>query len=90
MTGSTISAIDIVLRMLCDPGDVILVEEFTYSATKEAAKALGLRSTGIRMDEDGLSPSNLDLVLRNWDAAVGRRPRLLYTIPAGHNPASVT
>lgn len=87
--GST-SAIDLVLRMFCNRGDWILTEKFTYTGTLMAAKAHGIKTQGIEMDEDGLVPEDLDAKLRCWDTSRGRKPFVLYTIPSGHNPTGIT
>lgn len=87
--GST-AAIDIALRMFCNRGDCILVEQFTYTGTMIAAKKQGLTTVGIRMDEYGLDPCDLDRVLTNWDSRLGKKPFVLYTIPSGQNPTGTT
>ncbi|EGE01984.1 aromatic amino acid aminotransferase [Trichophyton equinum CBS 127.97] len=87
--GST-SAIDIVLRMLCNRGDWILAEASTYTGTVMATKAHGLNIQSIEMDEEGLLPVDLDNKLRHWDTLRSRKPFVLYTIPSGHNPTGVT
>ncbi|MCJ1328971.1 Aromatic/aminoadipate aminotransferase 1 [Thelotrema lepadinum] len=83
--GST-SALDITLRMLCDRGDWILAENYTYSGAIETAKPLGLNMQGVEMDSEGLLPDDLESKLRSWDSAKGAKPHVLYTIPSGHNP----
>ena len=87
--GST-SAIDIVLRIFCNRGDWILTERFTYPGTLMAARAQGLKTQAINMDEDGLVPEDLDVKLRCWDTLRGRKPFVLYTIPSGQNPTGIT
>ncbi|QKX58560.1 uncharacterized protein TRUGW13939_05685 [Talaromyces rugulosus] len=87
--GST-SAIEIALRMFCNRGDWILTESFTYPGTLMAARAQGLKTQGIEMDDDGLVPEDLDTKLRCWDTSRGRKPFLLYMIPSGHNPTGIT
>ncbi|KAI9668282.1 MAG: Aromatic/aminoadipate aminotransferase 1 [Bathelium mastoideum] len=90
LTCGTTSAINIALQMFCDPGDWILVEEYTYSGTIDAAKAQNLNILGLKMDEFGLSPEDLDLKLSTWDIARGKKPFILYTVPSGHNPTGIT
>ncbi|KAK7414821.1 hypothetical protein QQX98_006336 [Neonectria punicea] len=87
--GST-SAIERVFRMFCNRGDWILTEHYTYSGTVSAAKAQGLKILGVKMDEDGLDPQDLDEKLRNWDMSRGPKPFVLYTIPSGQNPTGIT
>ncbi|KAH7043988.1 pyridoxal phosphate-dependent transferase [Macrophomina phaseolina] len=90
LTCGTSSAIEIALRMFCNRSDWVLVEEFTYSGTIDAIKAQGLNILGVKMDECGLSPEDLDLKLSTWNTSTGKRPFVLYTIPSGQNPTGTT
>ncbi|KAI0482638.1 putative L-kynurenine/alpha-aminoadipate aminotransferase [Xylariaceae sp. FL0804] len=88
-TGSLESA----LRMLCDRGrgDVLLTEEYSFSTALETAEPLGIGVVGVPMDGEGLLPAALDELLATWDDARRRpRPRVLYTVPSGHNPTGAT
>lgn len=82
----TTSAIDIAFRILCNPGDTVLVEKYTYPGTIASARAEGLKTLGIEMDDDGLVPEDLDQKLQNWDFAGGKKPFVLYMIPTGQIP----
>ncbi|KAG1857004.1 pyridoxal phosphate-dependent transferase [Suillus subalutaceus] len=78
-------------RLLGDPGDSFLCEEFTFSAMTNAALPLGIKWVPIRMDNNGLVPSDLERILSNWDEATqGKRPHVLYTIPCSQNPTGST
>ncbi|KAE8384969.1 PLP-dependent transferase [Aspergillus alliaceus] len=92
LTAGNTSAFDIILRMFTKPGDYLLVEEYTYPTVYETALPMGLRFSGIRMDDFGMIPAHLDEVLSNWseDAEKGKKPRLLYVIPCGQNPSGAT
>ncbi|KAJ5769268.1 aromatic aminotransferase Aro8 [Penicillium odoratum] len=92
LTAGTTSAIDCIFRTFCDRGDFVITEEYTYSATIEAARPLGLRTVGVPMDDQGMSSSKLDSLLSEWDPFQrgGRKPFLLYLIPTGQNPTGVT
>lgn len=86
------SALEIAFRNFSNPGDAVLVEEYTYSGAIEAAKPLRLKLIPVPMDEHGLCPTSLEEILSTWqdthpDAA---KPRVLYTIPTGHNPTGIT
>lgn len=84
------SALDIAFRILCNPGDTVLVEQYTYSGAMASAKAQSLKILGIKMDSLGLVPEDLDQKLQNWDYASGRKPFVLYMIPTGQNPTGTT
>ena len=66
-------------------------EEFTYPAVIETAAPMGLQCIGIKMDEEGLLPSDMDSLL-SWDPQARRAPKpwLLYTVPTGQNPTGTT
>lgn len=93
LTCGTTAAIEMLLRMLCNRGDWIMAEEHTYSGAIEAARPLGLNILGVRMDDIGLVPEDLDSKLRAWDTSAGAvhaKPSVLYTIPSGQNPTGRT
>jgi len=74
---------DATLRTFCGRGDVILVEEFSFSSALETANALGITQFPVPMDDFGIIPEKLESVLNDW---TGPKPKLLYTIPTGQNP----
>jgi DNA-binding transcriptional MocR family regulator len=82
-------ALDLVTRVLCDPGDVVLAEAPSYVGALSVFAAYQARVVHVRMDENGLDPAALDETLIRL-AADGVRPKLLYTVPSFHNPAGVT
>lgn len=84
------SALDIILRMLCERGDWILTENYTYPGTLEMVKPMGINLLGIEMDESGILPDMLEQQLSNWDDTRGTRPSVLYMIPSGQNPTGAT
>jgi len=89
--GST-SGLDMVLRLLSRPGDMMLSEEYTFSAAVETALPLGVRMAGVPIDSEGLLPDAMDEILTNWDvnSRGARKPHLLYTVPTGQNPTGAT
>ncbi|GES57259.1 aromatic aminotransferase Aro8 [Aspergillus terreus] len=89
--GSTYSW-DTALRMLCERGDFIMMEEYTFSSAQETVLPLGVKVVSIKMDEGGLIPESMDELLSNWDEAArgARKPFVLYTIPTGQNPTGAT
>jgi aromatic amino acid aminotransferase I / 2-aminoadipate transaminase len=92
MTIGSTSAIDMALRMFTRPGDIVLSEEYTFSAFVEAALPMGVRVSGIPLDSEGLLPEALDEILTNWDVQErgARKPHILYTVPTGQNPTGAT
>lgn len=77
-----------VVELLCNKGDPVLVEAWTYPSAIESGWAMDVRPVPVAIDADGLIPEALDKVLSEWDekARGCRKPRLLYTVPVGQNP----
>lgn len=73
------------IRTFCNPGDSILLEEFTFPSAVECAKNLQVNFVPVKMDAYGIIPSALDELLANWDSSKPL-PKLLYTICTGQNP----
>lgn len=82
-------ALDLVTRIFCDPGDVVLAEAPSYVGALGTFRAYQAEVVHVAMDDDGLVPDNLRAALAAVRAS-GRRAKFLYTIPNHHNPAGVT
>ncbi len=82
-------ALDLLTRIFCDPGDVVLAEAPSYVGALGSFAAYQADVMHVTMDDDGLVPSALAATLDRL-AAGGRRAKFLYTIPNFHNPAGVT
>lgn len=82
-------ALDLITRILCDPGDVILAEGPSYVGALGSFAAYQARVVHVAMDAHGLVPELLRDALRTLRAQ-GVVPKFLYTIPNFHNPAGVT
>jgi DNA-binding transcriptional MocR family regulator len=81
--------LDMVTRIFCDPGDVVLAEGPSYVGALGTFGAYQADVVHVAMDADGLVPDALRAALATAKAA-GRRVKFLYTIPNFHNPAGVT
>lgn len=73
-------AIFVTLAHLTQPGDAVLVEEWSYPGLLGIAETLRLRLIPVRMDRSGLDPDSLERACRE------HRPRALYCMPTAHNP----
>jgi 2-aminoadipate transaminase len=82
-------ALDLITRIFCDPGDVVLAEGPSYVGALGSFAAYQARVVHVAMDAHGLVPELLREALRTL-AAQGVVPKYLYTIPNFHNPAGVT
>lgn len=64
-----------VVQLLCEPGEHILVEQFVYPSAQSFYIPMGCKGVPIAMDGEGMIPSALEDVLKNWESAhpgVGR------------------
>ncbi len=78
-------ALDLVGKILIDPGDTIVVEAPAYVGALSAFSAYEPRILPVDLDDDGMIVDQLE------DALVhGEHPKFVYTVPNFHNPAGVT
>lgn len=81
--------LDLLTRILCDPGDVILAEAPAYVGALGTFNSYQVDVVHVPMDADGLVPADLERAIARL-ASAGRRPRFLYTVPNFNNPAGVS
>lgn len=87
-TGSQM-ALDLVTRVFCNPGDVVLVEAPSYVGALGVFRAYECDVVHVAMDDEGLNPTALAEAITAVRAS-GRTIKMIYTIPSFHNPAGVT
>ncbi|KWI46783.1 2-aminoadipate aminotransferase [Burkholderia ubonensis] len=85
-TGSQ-QGLDLLLRVMVAPGDVVLTEQPAYPATLQALRLQQARVVTIPVDGDGLDVDRLDALLAAGTIA---QPKLLYTVPTFANPTGAT
>jgi 2-aminoadipate transaminase len=83
-TGSQ-QGLDLVGRVLLDPGDVVLVELPTYTGAISAFTNVQAHLVGVAQDADGIDLDDLDRVCQR-ERTAGRRVKLLYLVPNFQNP----
>ena len=81
--GST-QGMDLLLKALIDPGDVVLVEDPTFLGALQAMKTYHARIVAVKSDENGILPDELE------NAMIQYRPKLVYVIPTFQNPTGTT
>jgi 2-aminoadipate transaminase len=86
-TGSQ-QGLDLIGRVLLDPGDVALVELPAYTGAIAAFRNVGAELVGVRQASDGIDLDDLDRVMGGLRAA-GRRVRFLYVVPNFQNPTGL-
>ena len=89
LTNGSSGAIDLVVRSLIDPGDVIVAEVPTYMGTLHNFQGVGAEVRCVPIDDDGMDPDALESLL-NELAREGKRVKLVYTISAFQNPSGAT
>lgn len=75
--------IDVILRALTCPDELIAVESPTYPGVLELLRSRSQNFVEIPMDRDGLSIEALEALCRRYP------PALLYTVPTFHNPTGL-
>jgi len=85
VTSGSQQAIDIVARVLLQPGDVVLIESPTYAGAITAFKLSSARLASVRLDETGIDIDDLERVWQR-SANCGGTIKLLYLIPNCNNP----
>lgn len=71
-------SLDVIVRLLVDPGDRAITEDPVYERVREALMAAGAMTVPIPVDADGLRVDRLP--------ASGDPPKLLYTTPSHQFP----
>ncbi len=89
ITSGSQMALELVAKLFCNPGDVILAEGPTYVGALGTFKGLQADVVQVPMDEKGLIPSALQDAIRTLKA-LGRTIKFLYTIPNFNNPSGIT
>jgi len=87
-TGSQ-QALDLISRLLINPGDTIMVELPTYLAALNAFKSSEPNIVPIPMDENGMRTDALEEEVKKLKRN-GARIKFIYTIPVAHNPTGIT
>jgi DNA-binding transcriptional MocR family regulator len=82
-------ALDLVTRVFCDPGDVVIAESPSYVGALSTFASYQCEVEHVAMDDEGLAPEALRETLARL-ASEGRTPKFLYTVPSFHNPAGVS
>jgi DNA-binding transcriptional MocR family regulator len=70
------------LMALAQPGDTVLAESLSYPGFIQVARQLGLKLEPVAMDDEGIIPEALA------EAQHRTSSRLLYCMPAIHNPTA--
>ena len=83
VTSGSQQALDLVGKLLINPGDRVLVEEPTYLGALQAFNAYQADYLPVPIDDDGMDVGALDEQLRAG-------PKFVYALPNFQNPGGVT
>ena len=89
ITAGSQQGLDLISRILLDPGDIVVVELPSYIGALNAFATARPQFVGIPQDQDGMQVDLLEEELVRLDR-IGRKPKIIYTIPDFQNPSGVT
>ncbi|HIN05408.1 MAG TPA: PLP-dependent aminotransferase family protein [Dehalococcoidia bacterium] len=89
ITSGSGEAISMIIQSLTDPGDVVITEEFLYLGTLRQMRRYSADVVGVKCDDDGMIPEELEATLNRLKGE-GKRVKYLYTIPTFQNPLGWT
>lgn len=76
---------------LCDPGDIVLVEDPTYFVYLGIAQSHGVNCRGIRLEADGIDLDHLEATLKRLKRSGDlKRLKFLYLVTYFQNPSCLT
>ena len=83
ITSGSQQALDLLGKVLINPGDLILTEKPTYLGALQAWRAYQAEFTSVPLDDDGIQVELLE-------EARTAGPKFMYILPNFHNPGGVT
>jgi 2-aminoadipate transaminase len=89
ITTSSQQALDLIPRVMIDPGDKIIVGLPSYLGGIQSFHNYGANMIGVKHDKFGMSSEKLEEELKILKM-VGEKPKFVYIIPDFQNPAGVT
>lgn len=89
VTHGSAQGMELVAKVLLEPGDVAFVGLPTYFGGTGACKTFGAELVGVPLDDDGM---NTEILAERIEAvrAAGKRAKLIYVIPDFQNPTGAT
>lgn len=86
LTAGSQQAMDLLTRMLLEPGGTVVVEDTIYDGIQMVIRPLAPRLLTVPTRPE----SGIDLEALEARLSTGVRPAFLYVIPEGHNPMGVS
>jgi 2-aminoadipate transaminase len=85
ITSGSGQGIDLINQVLLEPGDTVILEEFTYGGYLTKLRRLGVNIVAAPLDEDGIRIDALTKILDDLKRQ-GTTPKYICTIPTIQNP----
>ncbi|RBP97746.1 GntR family transcriptional regulator [Bifidobacterium aemilianum] len=89
ITNGSQNGLDLITRIMCDPGDVVLAEAPNYVGALGVFQSFQVDVVNVELDKDGLVPESFEEAIIS-QRKLGKKVKFLYTVPNFHNPAGVT
>lgn len=85
ITSGAQQAMEMVAKVLCNEGDVIICEAPSFVGSLNSFRSLGAKLVGVPMETDGMNIAALEEMLKAHPGA-----KFIYTIPNFQNPTGFT
>lgn len=85
ITSGAQQVMELVVKVLCNPDDVIICEAPSFIGSLNSFRSLGAKLVGVPMQDDGMDTDALEAAL-----AANPNARFIYTIPNFQNPSGIT
>jgi 2-aminoadipate transaminase len=82
--------LDLICRLLLDPGDCVAVTAPTYFTGIPIIRSYGVEFIEVPQDEEGMSVDTLHHQIERRKRENRPAPKLIYDIPDFHNPTGIT
>ncbi|MCP5105812.1 MAG: PLP-dependent aminotransferase family protein [bacterium] len=89
ITTSSQQGLDLVAKVLADPGDIIMCGKPTYVGAIQAFNSYGAKMCPIDLDEQGIDTQKLDAEIKRL-MDEGTKPKFIYVVPDFQNPSGIT
>jgi 2-aminoadipate transaminase len=91
ITAGSQQGLDLIGKILLDPGDTVIAENPAFLGAMQAFRSYEAKTVGLPTDREGMDPDALWQFLRESRVEAGQpRPKLLYLVSNFQNPTGLT
>jgi 2-aminoadipate transaminase len=90
LTNGSQQALDLIGKVLINPGDFVLTGRPTYLGAIQAWNSYGARYHTVNLDDDGMVVDEIEHAYEKILRDSGQPPKFIYVLPNFHNPAGTT